>query len=422
MYVMKRYGPKALASALVAGAMFFGATAPAAAADPIKIGVIAAESSIPGDAIFNGAELAAEHINEAGGIDGRPVEIFKYDSNSSASDATRAFQRAVMKDGVHAMVGTYISEVALAMMPWSARLKTPFIITGAASVELGKSIKAQPDRYGYVFDAWINEEHLGLLNCFIQRDVFSQDDKLKQFDKAVILAEDAAWTKYLSEVYKECMPTVGVEIVDNIRFAPDTNDFTPIYNRIKRTGANMILSLFSHTGVAPVVQWQQQQVPALMAGINSQAGASKYWKATNGAADGVVASNSGLAGIPITEVTPVFYNAYVERFAGSQPAYTGYSTYDTLFALKHAIEAAGDTDADKVVAALEQVKFDGTMGLYHFTGLDDEKYGHHIVFDPDPTKGVTFLAFQWQDGKQVVIWPPEVADGEVTIPAFVTTD
>ena len=47
----------------------------AAAADPIKIGVIAENSAISGIAIPNGAQIAADEINAKGGIDGRQIEI-----------------------------------------------------------------------------------------------------------------------------------------------------------------------------------------------------------------------------------------------------------------------------------------------------------------------------------------------------------
>src|ERR1700682_2310334 len=76
--------------------------------DPIKIGIISEESAIAGAGISKGAQLAADEINAAGGVDGRKVELVLYDDHSSAADAVRAFQRAVSQDKVVAVIGTYI--------------------------------------------------------------------------------------------------------------------------------------------------------------------------------------------------------------------------------------------------------------------------------------------------------------------------
>ena len=50
---------------------------------------------------------------------------------------------------------------------------------------------------------------------------------------AVIMSEDAAWTTPLDKEYLACLPKVGVQVIDHIRFNPDTTDFTPIFNQIE---------------------------------------------------------------------------------------------------------------------------------------------------------------------------------------------
>src|SRR5215213_7803279 len=103
------------------------------AADPIRIGVIAEAQAIAGASIPQAALLAADEINAKGGVDGRKVEVTTYDNHSSAADSVRAFQRAVSQDHVNAVIASYISEVVLALEPWTARLKTVMVTPGAAS-------------------------------------------------------------------------------------------------------------------------------------------------------------------------------------------------------------------------------------------------------------------------------------------------
>ncbi|MDP9096948.1 MAG: ABC transporter substrate-binding protein, partial [Pseudomonadota bacterium] len=121
--------------ALLAGTALsaLGASSAFAETKPIKIGVIAEAQAISGGSISKAAQLAADEINEKGGVDGRKVEIIVYDDHSSAADAVRAFQRAVSEDHVNVVIASYISEVVLALEPWAGRLKTVMITPGAAS-------------------------------------------------------------------------------------------------------------------------------------------------------------------------------------------------------------------------------------------------------------------------------------------------
>ena len=100
---------------------------------PIRIGVIAEAQAVAGSSIPQAAQIAADEINAKGGVDGRKIEIVSYDNHSSSAESVRAFQRAVNEDHVNAVIGSYISEVVLALEPWAGRLKTVFITPGAAS-------------------------------------------------------------------------------------------------------------------------------------------------------------------------------------------------------------------------------------------------------------------------------------------------
>lgn len=231
-----------LATVIMVFATMMLAATTAQAAEPIKIGVLAPESHILGKSIFNAAELAVDEINENGGINGRSVKLYEYDTHFSAADSSRAFQRAVHQDGIDAMVGIFTSEVALAMMPWAARLQTPLIITGAASTEIPKRIAAQPERFKYVFHGYVNSKVLAKQACIIQKQLFMDNKRLNQYHHAVIFAEDAAWTVPIIKAYKKCLPKVGVDIVDTIVFPPDTTDFTPIYTHITNSNANVIIA------------------------------------------------------------------------------------------------------------------------------------------------------------------------------------
>ena len=142
-----------------------------AAGEPIKIAVIGEESALAGASITQAAQVAADEINAHGGVDGRKIELVTYDDHSSASEAVRAFQRAASQDKAVAVIGSYISEVALALEPWAARLKLPFITPGAASNDISKHVHDDYEHNKYTFHGWMTSAFIAQSICDFSHDI-----------------------------------------------------------------------------------------------------------------------------------------------------------------------------------------------------------------------------------------------------------
>jgi branched-chain amino acid transport system substrate-binding protein len=381
------------------------------AADPIKIGVIAEAQAIAGASIPQAAQMAADEINAQGGVDGRKIEIITYDNHSSSADSVRAFQRAVNEDKVNIVIASYISEVVLALEPWASRLKTPFITPGAASNEISKSVHNDYEKNKYTFHGYLTSAALALSVCDAAKELLVDDKHLKT---SIIMSEDAAWTKPLDVGYEECLPKVGLKVLDHIRFSPDTTDFTPIFNKIEAAKPDVMITGISHVGVQPTVQWKNQEVPIPMFGISSQATNSTFGKDTNNASNGVLYQGVSGPDVAVTPKSIPFAEGFKAKF-GNYPSYAGYTTYDEVYYIADAVKRAGSTDADKMVDALEKTDWVGTIGRIQFYGKDDQ-FTHSIKYG----KGlITGLMLQWQDGKQVSVWPKEVAKGQLKFPSFI---
>ena len=389
------------------------AAALAASADqtPIKIGVISEEATIVGRPISQGAELAAQDINAKGGIDGRPIEIIVYDDHSSAADAVSAFQRAAQQDHVKAVVATFISEIALAIEPWAARLHVPTITPVAASNLISKQVHDNYDRYKYMFEGWLPSPLLAEVVCDSSHDILVGMLHMKT---AAIVSEDAAWAAPLDDGYEKCLPDAGFELVDHIRFNPGTTDFTPIYKAVEAKHPDVIIAGWARVGVQPTVEWHDRHVPIPLAGISVQASNPAFWDATNGAADGVITEAGTVAGVALTPLTIPAGEAFVKKFA-QFPALSGFTAYDAVRALAGAMERAKSTDPDKIVAALEQTDMEGTLGPhYEFYGRD-APYTHALKYGRDYTTGIVM---QWQGDKQVCIWPRDICPAKLVFPSF----
>jgi branched-chain amino acid transport system substrate-binding protein len=396
----------------IASAILAGMSGPARCEtnEPIRIGVIAEIQSIAGASTPGGAQIAADEINAKGGVAGRQIEIISYDNKSSSADSVRAFQRAVSQDKVNAVIASYISEVVLALEPWAARLKMPLITPGAASNEITKAIHADYEKNKYTFHGYLTSAAQAQAVCDAAKELLV--DGLK-FKTAAIMSEDAAWTKPLDVGYEDCLPKAGLTVVEHVRFSPDTTDFTPIFNNIEAKKPDVIVTGISHVGVQPTVQWKNQQVPIPMFGISAQALSPTFWDDTNGAADGIPSLAVATPNVAVTARTRPFVEAFKAKF-GTPPAYTGYTAYDEVYIIAEAIQRAGSTDPDKMVDELEKTNFEGTIGRVQFYGKEDE-FTHGLKYGPDNVNG---LVFQWQDGKQVTVWPKKIAGGSLKYPAF----
>jgi branched-chain amino acid transport system substrate-binding protein len=403
------FAPIALAAGVSLSALALAT--PGHAEDTIKIGVIAEVQAVAGSSIPQAAQLAADEINAAGGVNGKKIEILTYDDHSKAPEAVLAFQRAVSQDHVNAVIASYISEVVLALEPWTGRLKTVMVTPGAASDVITQNIAKDYDNLKYTFHGYLKSTSLADQVCAAAQDLLVNNLHMKS---AVVMSEDAAWTTPLDAEYLKCLPKVGLNVVDHIRVAPDTTDFTPIFNKIEGEKPDVIITGISHVGVQPTVQWKQQEVPIPMLGVSSQATNSSFWNDTNGAVEGVLYQGVSGPDVAVTPKTLPFVAAFKAKY-GNNPSYCGYTAYDEVYYLADAIKRAGSTDSDKLVDALEKTDYVGTIGRVQFTGKDSPN-PHALKIGPTTISG---LMLQWQDGKQVNLWPANVANAKMKFPPFI---
>src|SRR5580698_12776 len=413
---MAKLEKRALFAALGASAVALALATPGYAQDSntFKIGVIAEVQAVAGSSIPQAAQLAADEINAKGGVGGKKIEIVTYDNHSSAAVSIRAFQRAVNEDHVNAVIASYISEVVLALEPWSGRLKTVMITPGAASDVITQNIAKDYDNLKYTFHGYLTSTSLADSTCAAAKDLLVGQLHMKS---AVVMSEDAAWTTPLDAGYAVCLPKIGLQVLDHIRFSPDTTDFMPIFNKIEGEKPDVIITGISHVGVQPTVQWQSQQVPIPMFGISSQASNSTFWKDTNGAANGVFYQAVSGPGVAVTPKTLPFVEAFQKKF-GNFPSYCGYTAYDDVFIIADAIHRAGSTDSDKLVAALEGTDYVGTIGRVQFLPNGDP----HVHGLKTGEGLITGLFLQWQNGEQINLWPASLSKGKLTFPSFIKTN
>src|SRR6476469_7706072 len=114
----------------------------ASAQDTIKIGVsqpLTGPFAASGNYVAQGAKIAEEEINKAGGVLGKKIELIIEDSKSSPTEAAATAEKLIVKDKVPVLMGAWSSTLTLAVMPKLEEYKVPMLVETSASEKITTS-------------------------------------------------------------------------------------------------------------------------------------------------------------------------------------------------------------------------------------------------------------------------------------------
>jgi branched-chain amino acid transport system substrate-binding protein len=391
-------------AAVLASALAFSSLA--SAQNTIKIAILGPMSFVQGENHWAGAEMARDEINKAGGINvgGKrmQVELIRGDTNElqSVPDATNAMERVITRDKADFVIGGFRSEAVLAMQEVAMDYKKIFLGAGAADAKLGDNVEQNYERYKYWFRVTPTKSPdlfrtlMAVLNTIA--DQVRQSAKREQV-KVALVAEKAAWTEGIVKGVQATLPKMKMEIVGTWQPSPLATDVNAELAAIERADADIVFtSVSGPVGITLARQMGERNMKAIAFGINVEGQKDEFWNAAAGKAN-YVSTLDTYAEVEITPKTIPFVKAFKMRYKKS-PTYNA-ATYDAIMLLKDMIEKEGSTNADKLVAAIEKVEHIGTAA----TATWDKK--HDLVWAVGKTSGI---AVQWQNGKKVPFWPPQV--------------
>src|SRR5579863_2030647 len=111
-------------------------------AEDVKIGVtqpLTGAFAADGNYVAEGAKLAAEAINKAGGVDGRQIQLVIEDNKSNPTEAAATAERLIVQDKVPVMMGAWGSSLTLAVMPKLMEYKVPMVVETSSSGKITTS-------------------------------------------------------------------------------------------------------------------------------------------------------------------------------------------------------------------------------------------------------------------------------------------
>lgn len=404
-----RLGPFILAAACAALAL----VAPPALAQgkPIRIGVPTAMQLQVGRDTQDAVKMAVDDINAKGGVLGRKLEMVVADETENPETGISAIKKLTADEKVDVLVGGYTSGVTLAQLPHISAAKTIYLGVGAASPSITAKVKTDYDNYKYVFRVGpINAAHqarqlTGFISTFVKGEL--------GISKIAIVGENAKWVQDLVPVLKKGAVEAGADVRATEFFDTQTSDFSPLFSKIKDSGAQYLIVVLSHASSDIFAkQWYDSRFPMPYGGIDVKSMDGDFCERIGGKSVGEMAANFAVRA-PLTAKTVPFFDEFKRR-TNRSPVYTAFGANDAVYIYAEAVKRAGSTDADKVIKALEQTSYVGIPGVIEFDETHDVKVGSATH------KGPAFLLAQWREGcTREVIYPKQMRTADFKFPPWV---
>lgn len=201
-------------------------------ATPIPIGIAVGQTSnvaLFGQEQVNGAKIAEERINAAGGVNGTKIALVFQDTAGDEAGAVNAFQNLLNRDKVVAIIGPTLSQQAFAADPIADRAKTPVIgpsNTAKGIPEIG--------------------EFVGRISAPMTQVAphsVKQAMKLNPNTKrvAVLYAQNDAFSSSETVTFQEAVKNLGLETVTVQKFQTTDTDFTTQVTAVLGAGADLVI-------------------------------------------------------------------------------------------------------------------------------------------------------------------------------------
>ncbi|MCL4295405.1 MAG: ABC transporter substrate-binding protein [Anaerolineae bacterium] len=213
-----------------------------ASSEPIKIGQLSDLTSTftPwGVQVRDGMALAAQEINEAGGVNGRMIEIIVQDSENDGDIGVDRFERLV-EEGVVAVGGILSSGVGAPVAATAEQLQMPtFLVKSGTEAALTRDSR-------YTFRTCLPAAPM-TAGPVLQ---YAQE---QEFTKVGAIVADYPWGQSFKSAMENTFEGSGIEYTIEVAPVPPNTDFTPFVRAMADFGAELIVATGHPPGNAAIV-------------------------------------------------------------------------------------------------------------------------------------------------------------------------
>lgn len=394
-----------------------GATASAGASgEPITIGMPIAQSGAAGIAdhkdCWNGAVLAQQQINAAGGVNGRPIDLDVTDIDIiSPEGITSSFQK-LASDGVQAIVSPFVL-IPPPALDAAAAYGAPYL-SGDTNIDAQKIREADPAKYGNYFadpaETYYGSGMVPFLDGLVAAGTWTPKN-----NKVDIVRGDTAYNQNIATATEEAVNASGGawQMGQIIDITAGTKDWSPVIAKLKDSDAGVIM--VDHWIGAELASFAQQlaadPVPGSLVYLQYGPSQPEFLQIAGDAADGFV-WGSVIGTGNTSEEDKAFRAAYQAEFGVDDktmgmvyPAWC----YDMVNVLANAWANVDPADFAAVNDFIAKNPTDGVTGHLDFAAASGA-----VPVYPDQVatagEGVTHYFYQVQDGRHTVIAPADDAE------------
>lgn len=399
-----------------------GLGSPAAAEEPIIIGVPAAQSGPVGVADHqdwtNGLMMAIEEINADGGVLGRPLEAKIVDLDMLSPEGNVAGFQALIEGGAHAIASAF-TIIPQPAMDAAAPSRIPYVHGNTSSVN-DDLFKSDPEKYANIFQLDVPEVWYGSGFVKFLQDMKASGQWEPKNNKIHIVQGQISYTQLISKATQEAAAATDgeweiAEITD-IQFP--VQDWSPVIRALQETDAAAIM--IDHWVAAELAAFAQQYaydpVPGALVYLQYGPSQPEFLDLAQGAGEGMIWGT--VYGVYADETGAAFREKYKAKYPGTMGmVYTG-GGYDAVHILAEAWEEVGNVDDfDAVADAIRNIEYRGINGFYKFNPESNSGTSYPNMVD-DPEAGQAHLFFQVQDGEHRIIAPEPFAEVDFQAPPW----
>ncbi len=376
---------------LLFSVLAIGAPWPSTAQQPIRIGssiAISGRDATQGGYVREGYLLCQKHVNEKGGVLGRPMEFVIRDDGSDPKAAAGLYEKLITEDKVDAVMGPYGSPMTDAVADVTEKHRRLMVAPAAGTT----SIWEKGRRYLVMVLSPLEAATEGTIEL-------AAGNGLKTI---ALINVDTLPGKAVAKGALELAKKKGLEVVFHETYPPGTTDFSAILNKVKAAKPDVLVANYIPAEVIAMTrQMRDLDVNVKMYSATPGGGFLDYYKALGKTAESVYAGSYWDPGLPYPG-NREFVAAYQTEL-NHAPSFLSASSYAGCQLFIEAVRRTGGLDSDKLREELQQVKTKTVFGDF---AVDERGFqiGHKAI------------TIQWQDGKQVVVWPDEVAVGKPRFP------
>ncbi|GAB4083619.1 hypothetical protein GCM10028784_02490 [Myceligenerans cantabricum] len=303
-------------------------------ADPVPVGAalsLTGDAGSYGESQSNGLELAAQHLQEQGGV---TYDLTIEDDQTDERQGITVFESFV-NDGVSAIIGPTLSNGAFQAQPVAQEEGVPVV----AISNTADGITAQGD---YIHRVSLTEGQV--IPQTVAAAVESEDVQ----EVVVMYSDDDAFTESGYDVFVQALEDEGVEITKTLTFSVSDTDFRPLLTEAAQAEPDaIIVSALIEAAIPLVTQARETGLTVPVVGGNGFNNPQLMADAGE-AAEGVVVGAAWNSGSTQNDLNTEFLAAYEEEY-GKAPdqfaaqAYTGLMTVDAAVRA----ECSGDPESIK---------------------------------------------------------------------------